>query len=148
MENRARCASAVAANGKTLTTIFGTGDVLAAKILGHVGDVRLFGSVDALASHAGTVPIEVSSGEVTRHRRSRNGNRAFNNALRLAARVQTMHPRPGLDHYERKLAEHKSSRATLRSLKRQAAEVVYRHVAADQVHRVALASSSPPRSFP
>lgn len=139
-ENRARCASAVAASGTTLTTIFGISDVLATKILGHVGDVGRFGSGDAFASYTGTAPIEVSSGEVTRHRLSRNGNRALNNALHLAARVQTMHPGPGRDHYARKLAEHKSSREALRSLKRQLAKVVYRRLVADQVHRPALAS--------
>ena len=82
----------------------------------------------------------MSSGEVTRHRLSRNGNRALNNALHLAARVQTMHDGPGRDHYERKLAEHKSSREALRSLKRQLAKIVYRRLVADQVHRLAPAS--------
>ena len=132
VENRARCAAAVAASGTTLTTVFGISDVLAAKILGHVGDVGRFGSADRFASYSGTAPIEVSSGEVTRHRLSRNGNRALNNALHLAARVQTMHPGPGRDHYARKLTEHKSSREALRSLKRQLAKVVYRHLVADQ----------------
>jgi transposase len=113
--------------------------VLAAKILGRVGDISRFGSSDHFASYTGTAPIEVSSGEVTRHRLSRSGNRSLNNALHLAARVQTMHPGPGRDHYERKLAEHKSSRETLRSLKHQLAKVVYRHLAADRDHDLALA---------
>jgi len=138
--NRARCAAAVAASGTTLTNVFGISDVLAAKILGHVGDVSRFASADRFASYSGTAPIEVSSGEVTRHRLSRNGNRALNNALHLAARVQTMHAGPGRDHYERKLAGHKSSREALRSLKRQLAKVVYRHLVADRAHRLALAS--------
>jgi transposase len=77
---------------------------------------------------------------VTRHRLSRSGNRSLNNALHLAARVQTMHPGRGRDQYERKLAEHKSSREALRSLKRQLAKVVYRHLVADQVRRLGLAS--------
>jgi transposase len=138
--NRARCAAAVAASGTTLTTVFGISDVLAAKILGHVGDVSRFGSADRFASYSGTAPIEVCSGEVTRHRLSRTGNRALNNALHLAARVQTMHAGPGRDHYERKLSEHKSSREAVRSLKRQLAKVVYRHLVVDQAHRLALAS--------
>jgi transposase len=127
----------LAARGSTLTTIFGISEVLAAKILGDVGR---FASADCFASYSGTAPIEVSSGEVTRHRLSRNGNRSLNSALHLAARVQTMHPGLGRDHYERKLAEHKSSREALRSLKRQLAKVVYRRLVADQVHRLALAS--------
>jgi len=140
VENRTRCAAAVAASGTTLTAIFGISDVLAAKILGHVGDVSRFGSADRFASYTGTAPIEVSSGEVTRHRLSRSGNRSLNNALHLAARVQTMHPGLGRDHYDRKLVEHKSSREALRSLKRQLAKVVYRHLVADRGHRLALAS--------
>jgi len=140
VQNRTRCSAAVAASDTTLTTVFGISDVLAAKVLGHVGDVSRFGSADRFASYSGTAPIEVSSGEVRRHRLSRNGNRALNNALHLAARVQTMHAGPGRDHYERKLAEHKSSREALRSLKRQLAKVVYRHLVADRAHRLALAS--------
>jgi len=95
VENRRRCATAVAASGTTLTAIFGISDVLAAKILGHVGDVGRFASADHFASYTGTAPIEVSSGEVTRHRLSRSGNRSLNNALHLAGRVQVMHPGPG-----------------------------------------------------
>jgi transposase len=140
VENRARCAVAVAASDTTLTDIVGISDVLAAKILGHVRDITRFGSADRFASYSGTAPIEVSSGEVTRHRLSRSGNRSLNNALHFAARVQTMHPGPGRDHYGRKLAEHKSSREALRSLKRQLAKVVYRHLVADQVRRLDLAS--------
>jgi len=138
-ENRARCTVAVAASGTTLTSVFGISDVLATKILGHVGDVSRFESADRFASYSGTAPIEVSSGEVTRHRLSRTGNRALNNALHLAARVQTMHAGPGRDHYQRKLAEHKSSREALRSLKRQLAKVVYRQLVADRAGRLAHA---------
>jgi transposase len=140
VENRTRCAAAVVASGTTVTAIFGISDVLAAKILGHAGDVSRFRSADRFASYTGTAPIEVSSGEVTRHRLSRSGNRSLNNALHLAARVQVMYPGPGRDHYERKLAEHKSSREALRSLKRQLAKVVYRHLVADRAHRLAIAS--------
>jgi transposase len=51
-----------------------------------------------------------------------------------------MHPGPGRDHYDRKLAERKSSREALRSLKRQLAKVVYRHLVADRAHHLAPAS--------
>ncbi|MGA3031419.1 MAG: hypothetical protein ABSE58_11915 [Candidatus Limnocylindrales bacterium] len=75
-----------------------------------------------------------------RNRLSRSGNRSIKNELHLAAGVQTMHPGLGRHHYERKLAEHKSSHEALRSLKRKLAKVVYRGLEADQVHRLALAS--------
>jgi transposase len=139
-ENRRRCAQAVAASGSNLTEIFGISDVLAAKILGHTGDVTRFPSSDHYASYTGTSPVEASSGERTRHRLSRAGNRSLNHALHMAARVQVMHPGPGRAHYQRKRAEHKTSTEALRSLKRQLAKVVYRQLRADH-HRV---QPSPP----
>ncbi len=135
-ENRCRCAAAVAASGTSLTSVFGISDVLAAKILGHTGDVRRFASADRFASYTGTAPVEVSSGELTRHRLARGGNRSLNNALHLAGRVQVMHPGPGRDHYARKLAEHKSSTEAMRSLKRQLAKIVYRRMVADRDRRL------------
>ena len=135
LDNRRRCAQAVAASGTTLTEVFGISEVLAAKILGHTGDITRFANADHYASYTGTAPIEVSSGEQSRHRLSRAGNRSLNHALHLAARVQTMHPGPGRTHYERKQAEHKTSTEALRSLKRQLAKVVYRHLRDDHAHR-------------
>lgn len=140
VENRARCSAAVAASDTTLTTVFGISDVVAAKILGHVGDIDRFGSSHRFASYSGTAPIEVSSGEVTRHRLSRSGDRSLNSALHIVARVQVMHSGPGRDHYARKVREGKSSREALRSLKRQLAKVVYRHLVADRAHRIALSA--------
>ncbi len=134
-DNRHRCAAAVTASGTTLTKVFGISDVLAAKILGHTGDVARFGTADRFASYTGTAPVEVSSGELTRHRLTRSGNRSLNNALHLAARVQVLHPGPGREYYQRKLAAHKSSTEALRSLKRQLAKVAYRHMVADRARR-------------
>jgi transposase len=132
LENRRRCEQAIAASGSTLTEIFGISDVLAAKILGHTGDITRFASADHYASYTGTAPVEASSGEQTRHRLSRAGNRSLNHALHMAARVQTMHPGPGRTHYQRKRAEHKAPTEALRSLKRQLAKVVYRQLRDDQ----------------
>ena len=50
-----------------------------------------------------------------------------------------MHAGPGRDHYSRKVREGKSSREALRSLKRQLAKVVYRHLVTDHARRLALA---------
>ena len=137
IDNRRRCSSAVAASGTTLTEIFGISEVLAAKILGHTGNITRFANADHYASYTGTAPIEVSSGEQRRHRLSRAGNRSLNHALHLAARVQTMHPGPGRDHYQRKQAEHKTPAEALRSLKRQLAKVVYRHLHNDHLLQIA-----------
>jgi transposase len=73
-----RIAGEVKASGTMLTEIFGVGPILAAKILGIVGDVSRFPSKAHFASYAGVAPIEASSGEVVRHKLSLAGNRRLN----------------------------------------------------------------------
>ena len=68
----------VEASGTMLTEIFGVGPILAAKIVGIVGDVSRFPSKAHFASYAGVAPIEASSGEVVRHRLSLAGNPRLN----------------------------------------------------------------------
>lgn len=130
-ENRRRCMAAVAVSGTTVTEIRGISDVLAAKIIGQIGDISRFPSADHLASYAGTAPIEASSGDVVRHRLSRRGNRQLNNAIHLAAHVQTIFPGPGRDYYQRRLANGNSRTEALRLLKRQITKAIYRALIAD-----------------
>ena len=130
-ENRRRCAAAVAASGTTLTQLAGISDVLAAKILGHIGDIGRFPSADRLASYAGTAPIEASSGDAVRHRLSRHGNRQLNNAIHLAAHTQTIRPGPGRDYYQRRRDTGNSRNEALRLLKRQLTKTIYRTLLAD-----------------
>jgi transposase len=61
----------VEASGTTLTEIFGVGPILAARIIGTVGNVARFPTKSHFASYSGTAPVEASSGEVVRHRLSR-----------------------------------------------------------------------------
>ena len=129
--NRRRCAAAVAASGTSLCDLAGISDVLAAKILGHIGDIGRFPSADRLASYAGTAPIEASSGDVVRHRLSRHGNRQLNNAIHLAAHVQTIRPGPGRDYYQRRRDTGNSRNEALRLLKRQLTKTIYRTLLAD-----------------
>lgn len=130
-ENRRRCATAVAASGTSLTEITGISDVLAAKILGHVGDTGRFPRADHLASYAGTAPIETFSGDVVRHRLSRRGNRQLNNAIHLAAHVQTIFAGPGREYYQRRLAGGYSRTEAMRLLKRQLTKAIHRALVAD-----------------
>jgi transposase len=60
----------VDASDSTLTEIFGVGPILAATILGTVGDVGPFPTKAHFASYPGTAPVEASSGKVVRHRLS------------------------------------------------------------------------------
>jgi transposase len=78
----------ITATGSTLTNLYGIGALVAGKILAHVGTVHRFGSPATFASYNGTAPIEVSSGDVVRHRLSRSGDRQLNHALHMMAITQ------------------------------------------------------------
>jgi transposase len=121
----------IATSGTTLPEIQGVGPILAAKIIGHAGDVTRFESKSHFASYTGTAPIEASSGDVRRHRLNRAGNRQLNTALHTAAIVQARDGGPGREHYDRKIGQLKTPKEAQRSLKRQLANVVYRHLVDD-----------------
>jgi transposase len=130
---QARITTAVGQSKTSLVELFGVGPVLAAKLLGEVGDIRRFPSKHHFAAHTGTAPIEASSGQVVRHRLSRAGDRKLNHALYLMAIVQIRHPTAG-QAYRRKRAEGKSPKEALRCLKRRLSDAVYRCLLADQTH--------------
>jgi transposase len=136
--SKARIRTAVAASGRTLTDIFGVGDVVAATLIGHTGDIDRFPTADRFAAYNGTAPIEWSSGNPKRptHRLSRRGNRAMNHALHVAAVSQLRHSHsPGRAFYDRKLSEGHMPKEAIRVLKRRLSTVVYRHLIADAARR-------------
>ncbi|MEU5786314.1 transposase [Micromonospora purpureochromogenes] len=94
----ATLSAAVVASDTTLTDLHGIGDVTAAKILVRSGVVNSFRSESAFASYCGVAPIEVSSGDIQRHRLSRAGDRQLNYALHVMAMAQIKRatPRSGL----------------------------------------------------
>jgi transposase len=126
-----RIAEAVTESRTTLTALFGIGPILAAKILGRVGDVRRFSSAARFASYCGVAPIEASSGEVVRHRLSRAGGRQLNFALYMMARCQARQHPEGRAYFLRKRADGHSDKEALRCLKRRLADVVYRQLLHD-----------------
>jgi transposase len=67
------------------------------------------------ASFAGVAPMEVSCGDVVRHRLSRAGDRQLNRALHVIAITQV---RGGKTYYQRKRQAGKSHHEALRCLKR------------------------------
>ena len=87
--------TAVGEHGTTLTQVYGVGPVLAAKLVGHAGDITRFPDRDHFASYTGTAPVEASSGDVRRHRLNRGGNRQLNTALHLIAVCQIRDPAQG-----------------------------------------------------
>jgi transposase len=133
-DNKVQLQDALAATGSTLTQVHGLGVVVAAKILGHVGDIGRFPSQDHFASYTATAPLDASSGNQQRHRLNTGGNRQLNAALHTIAVCQARDPGPGRRYYLRKLSEGKTPAEARRALKRRLANVIYRHILADQ-HR-------------
>jgi hypothetical protein len=115
----ARCelAAAVRASDTSLTGLFGVGPVIAAIIIGDVRDVSRFVGRDNFAAYNDT-PIKVSSGQRKVYRLSRHGNRRIYHGIHMAAitQVRQRHSE-GRTYYDKKLAEGKTHREALRSVK-------------------------------
>jgi transposase len=126
-----RIEAEVEASGTTLTEIFGVGSILAAKIIGTVGDVARFPTKAHFASYSGTAPVEASSGEVVRHRLSLAGNRHLNNVLHMVAVCQARSDARGGAYYRKKIAEGKSRKEALRCLKRRVSDAVFKILQTD-----------------
>ena len=123
--------AAVKESQTLLVELHGVGPVLAARIIGRCGAITRFKTSDHFASYCGTAPLEVSSGDVVRHRLSRAGDRQLNHALHIIALSQIRHGTQGRAYYDRKRAAGKGHREAMRCLKRRLADVVYRTLTAD-----------------
>jgi transposase len=131
-EINGRIKTAVQATGTSVTNIKGVGIITAAVVLGEVGDVRRFPSKHHFASYTGTAPLEVSSGEIIRHRLSRAGNRKLNSALHYAAMSHKRTDPQGIAYYGQKLAAGKGKKGALRCMKRRLSDAIYRALVDDQ----------------
>jgi transposase len=127
-ETKARLREALAASGTTLTEVPG---LIAAKILGEVGDVDRIRSQAAFAMMAGTAPLIASSGMSSRHRLNRGGNRKLNFALHYTALVRYRSDEKTKAYVERRRAEGKTFKEAMRCLKRHLSNVVYRQMVFD-----------------
>ena len=127
--------------GPVLLAEPGVGPVVAAQLLiswSHQGRVR---SEAAFASLAGVAPLETSSGQRSRHRLNRGGDRALTRALHTVAITRMRcHPETRA-HVLRRSAEGKTHRDIRRSVKRAPARRLYRRIqAAAQLDTVAAAA--------
>lgn len=110
----------------------GFGPVTTAIVLARVGDPSRFRSEAAFAAFTGTAPIEVASGDHSRHRLSRAGDRQLNSVLHFAALSQRRkHGCDGQIYYQRKIDEGKTPREAMRCLKRQISKRVWRTITTD-----------------
>jgi len=114
-------------NGQTLSTASGCGTVIAAEIVGEIGDIARFHSPGALAKYAGCAPREHSSGKTIRWRKTRSGNRRLNRSFHRMALSQIS--RSGNDaartYFKRKVSEGKTKAQALVCLRRQLVNVVW-----------------------
>ena len=109
-----------------LRALPGAGALVTAKLVAEAGDIGRFRSADAFAMLAGVAPIPASSGQVSRMRLNRGGNRQLNRALFAIAFAQARTYPPAQAYLARKRAEGKSWREAIRALKRHLARVVFR----------------------
>jgi transposase len=147
-DTKKRIAAAVAASKTATTEIFGVGPIVAAIVIGYVGDVTRFETRDRFAAYNGTAPIEVSSGARKIHRLSRRGNRRLNHAIHMAAVTQIRHRHSdGRTYYDRKLAEGKTGKEAIRALKRRISDALYARLQQD-ARRAAQADVTGPGGQP
>jgi len=131
VEVRKRTAETIVASATTVTEVYGIGPLMAAIIIGRVGDIRRFPTAGHFARHNGTAPIEASSGPKKRHRLNPRGDRQLNHAIHMAAVTQISHDTPGRVYYARKQAEGKTRKEAMRALKRHISDAVYQRLITD-----------------
>jgi transposase len=123
--------SMVQAQARTLLELPGIGALTAAKIVAETADARRFRSKDCFARHNGTAPLPVWSGNRTRHRLSRTGNRQLNAAIHRIAITQMRIHQPAKDYLERRITMGNTKTEALRALKRKLSDVVFRALLVD-----------------
>jgi len=114
-------------SGQTLATASGCGAVIAAEIIGEVGDINRFHAPGALAKYAGCAPREHSSGKTIRWRKTRSGNRRLNRAFHRMALSQISRSgnEAARSYFKRKISEGKTKAQALVCLRRQLVNVVW-----------------------
>jgi transposase len=126
-------AAKVKESGSTLTELEGIGFVVAAKVLGEVGNPTRIRSQGSFAMLSGTAPLEASSGATKRHRLNRGGNRQLNYALHMMARARLNRDADTKAYVARLRIEGKSDKEAMRCLKRHLSNVVYRQLVIDSM---------------
>ena len=115
-----------------MTDVYGVGPIIAAQIIGYSGDICRFANRDAYASYNGTAPVERPRVDGSCTGCPMRGNRKFNHAVHMVAVSQIRQSSSdGRTYFDRKVAEGKTKREALRSLKRQVSNAVYRQLLLD-----------------
>lgn len=122
----------VTAIAPTLLSLPGLGVLTAAKLVGETARASRFRNQDAYARFNGTAPIPVWSGNTTKVRLARSGNRQVNHALHIMALTQLRGVGPGQGYVKRRMEAGDDRRAALRTLRRKLSNVVFRAMLVDE----------------
>lgn len=117
----------------TLLALPGCGPLTAAKLVGETAGVARFKGAAAFARHNGTAPVPVWSGNDSRHRLSRGGNRQLNVALHRIAVTQLQRPGRSRDYLERRMTAGDTKTEAIRALRRRLSDEVFRRMRQDEV---------------
>ncbi len=120
----------------SLLALPGCGVLSAAKIVGETAGGGRFRSRAAFARWNGTAPIPVWSGNTTRHRLSRGGNRQLNTALhRIAVTQWRGVGGDGQAYVAARMAAGSTKTEALRLLRRRLSDEVFRRLVVDEAAR-------------
>jgi transposase len=101
------------------------GTVTAAVIIGRTAGAQRFRSEACFARHAGTAPIPASSGNTTRHRLHRGGDRQLNRAIHIIALGRAKLDPATRAYLKRRQSEGKTKLEAIRCLKRHIARQIW-----------------------
>jgi len=135
LDSEARCLESTIAKivddtGTNLTALPGIGPISAARVIVAWSHPGRFRSEAAFAALAGVSPIEASSGQTTRHRLNRGGDRLLNAAIHTIVLVRLRADPETKAYAARRTLQGKSSREIRRCLKRYVARQLHRHLTA------------------
>lgn len=121
----------------SLLELQGCGGPCAGKLVGETAGMTHFRSRAAFARYNGTAPVPASSGDTTRHRLNRGGNRQINAVLHRIAVTQIRLGGQGRAYLERRLAGGDTRAEAIRALRRRISDEVYRRLRHDEAARAA-----------
>ncbi len=104
----------------------GIGPITAAQVLIAWSHPRRCRNEAAFARLAGVAPLEASSGQHTRHRLNRHGDRQLNQALHTIAISRSRHCPKTKAYIAKRTSQGKTTQETRRCLKRYIARQLYR----------------------
>lgn len=133
----------VAAHRPKLLAEQGCGALVAAILIGRTAGNERFRKPSSFGLQTGTAPIPSSSGQRTRHRLNRGGDRQLNHALHIIAVTRAKRDPATKAYLERKEAQGKTTKGAIRSLKRHLARRFYHLLAEPPADQTQPASGKP-----